>query len=439
MKKIILAVLLALIMLTPVFAGGQQDAGAAAAPEKSGGLTPPETATVVNMLGWRYPITEFYAKELEKLNQVNNLRVNTQLLDSGSAREQAKLALSGGGDSPYEIIHTDDANLTDLASEGWLMPLDDLIAQYRDEYDLGDISDGMWKLGTYEGKVYGIPIIANSMNYFYNMELFEKYNLKVPETYDDVIATAKVLKQEASLDLPFTINLHAGWAWRIEFRNFLKGYGGEFLNEDNTPAFNGPEGVKAVEKMVEVYKACMGDEGLTWSIDDTEIGLETGTLASAVTWTSRAANMDDPAKSRYVGKIGFAPAPRLVKGGPHAGPAAADFYVIPKNVKVDPELLFQIIMQVADLESQMRAADYGMVTRNAVAEAGAGGRYLDAALKTIANGAGNYGPNPAVKIARTAIENVLPTIVRGDRSAQEVLDEAAELYIKEAKAQGYLK
>ncbi len=433
-RIVVLMIMVCLIPSMALFAGGAQEP---AAVEESA-ITVPAKATTVDMIGWRYPITEFYAGELEKSNSVKNLQVNVQLLDSGSAKEQMRLALSGGGTSPYEIVHADDALVIELASEGWLMPLNDLIDTYSTKYDLGDISDAMYELGSYEGNIYGIPIIANSMNYFYNMELFDKYGLEVPDTYDDVIATAKVLKAEGSIDLPFTINLHAGWAWRVEFHNFLKAAGGDWLNADNTPAFNSPAGVLAVEKMLEVYEACMGDVGLTWSIDDSEIGMETGTLASCMTWTSRAANMDDPEKSLYVGKIGFAPAPRVVEGGPHAGPAAADFYCIPANVDVDEELIFQVIMEAADLESQMAAADYGMVTRSAVAEAGAGGRYLAAAQETIANGASNYGTNPAGKLARTAIENVLPTVVNGDKSVQEVLDEAAALYVEEATKQGYL-
>lgn len=409
-------------------------------PQPSGcNVASPEKPTQVDMIGWAFPITSFYAKELEKCNGVQNLRVNTQLLDSGSAKEQTRLALSGKGTSPYEIVHVDDALLTDLAAQGQIQPLDEFIAKYKDQYDLGDISAALYKLGTYDGKVYGIPIVANTMHYFYNMDVFARHGLSVPETYDDVIASCAVLKGDKDLEMPFTINLHAGWAWRVEFHNMLKAYGGDWLNADSTPKFNGPEGVKAVEKILEVVEACMGPDGLTLSIDDVEIGLETGTQASANTWASRAANMDNPDKSKFVGKIGFAPAPRAVAGGPHAGPAAADFYAIPTKTDVDPDLIFRIIMEAADLESQMEAAKLGLVTRGAVAAAGAGGRYLEAAQATIADGASNYGTNPAVALARTAIENTLPKVATGEMTPQQALDAAANLYVAEATKQGFIK
>ena len=77
-----------------------------------------------------------------------------------------------------------------------------------------------------------------------------------------------------------------------------------------TPAFNSDEGVMALEKLVEIVDACMGEEGLTYSIDDSQIGIATGELAMAFTWTSRAAAMDNPDFSDYVDGIEFAPAPR---------------------------------------------------------------------------------------------------------------------------------
>ena len=68
-------------------------------------LEPPGADTEINMIGWSFPITDFYAEELEKCNRFDTLSVNTQLLAGADAQEQVRLALSGGGDSPYDIVH----------------------------------------------------------------------------------------------------------------------------------------------------------------------------------------------------------------------------------------------------------------------------------------------------------------------------------------------
>ncbi|NDJ60383.1 MAG: extracellular solute-binding protein [Chloroflexi bacterium] len=432
MRKLVPFLLIAILVLAGGVVVSAQD-------EAACNIAAPSAATSIDMIGWSFPITDLYADALEACNEVENLNVNTQLLTSSDAQGQVRLALSGGGESPFEIVHADDGFILEMATNGWAMPLDDLIAEYSEAYGLDDIPASLFEAATIDGQVYGIPFTANTMHFFYRTDLFEQYEIEVPETYDDVIAACAVLSEDPTLILPFTMNLHAGWAWRTEFHNFLGSFGGEWLNEDSTPAFNNEAGVAAVEKMLEVVDACMGAEGLTYSIDDSEIGMEQGDLAMVNIWASRAANMDNPDLSNFVGIIGFAPAPRANPDGPFSGPAATDFYVIPANTPVDPDLIFQVIMEAVDVETQTAAAELGIVTRTSVAESGVGGRYLEAASRTIAEGVGNYGDDPAVAIARVAIENNLPRVITEGLSPQEALDAAAAEYVTEATAQGFLE
>ena len=57
---------------------------------------------------------------------------------------------------------------------------------------------------------------------------------------------------------------------------------------------------------------------------------------------------------------------------------------------------------------------------------------------TIADGVGPYEPNPAIALVQAALWGVLPLVISGDMTAQDALDAAAEAYIAEATAQGYL-
>lgn len=401
-------------------------------------IAAPAEATTINMIGWAFPITEFYAAELSACNTVDNLTVNTQLLDSGSTREQVRLALSGGGRSPFGILHGANGDIVEWAAAGWVQPITDLVEKYREEYNLDDIPQTAWEGASYQGEIYGVPIVANTQHLMYRMDLFEEYGLAVPTTYDEVIEVCGVLAEEASIDFPFTMNLHAGWAWEQEFFHFLEAFGGTYLNDDNSPAFNSEAGVQALNKITEVVDACMGREGLTYSLDDSEVGLAIGSLAFVQLWASRAASMDDPDRSAFVDGIGFAPAPAPAAGTALAGSAWNDFYMIPTTTDVERELAFLVIMEAADVESQTRAAEVGIVTRQSVAESGVGGRYLEAASQTIADGVGIYQANPAIALVRTALGSVLPLIGNGDLTPEEALAQAEAAYIAEASAQGFI-
>lgn len=426
MKKAFL--LLALLAL--VLPAAAQDMGGCM-------LEPPENAAQINMIGWTYPIIDFYADELEACNAVDNIDVNTQLLSSGAAQEQLSLALGAGGTSPYDIIMVTQGTVNSYSAAGWLMPLNDLIDKYEEAYHISDIG-GLEDMSI-DGVIYALPMELNTRHLFYRPDILEAHGVAVPDTWDDVIDACGVLQAEESTVLPFTVQLHAGWAWRLEFSDLLLGFGGHLLNEDNTPAFNGDEGVMALEKLVEIVDACMGAEGLTYSIDDSQIGIATGELAIVFTWASRAAAMDDPDFSDYVGGIEFAPAPRAIPDGPYAATGGTGAGLgIPANIDDDPDLVFQVLMEVLDVQSQVGASAYGVISRNSVA-AEADARYLPAVFETI-NGGVEGSSVPAIgAVLNGVLGQWLPQIVTGEMSAADLLDAAAEAYTAEATTQGFIE
>ncbi|MDE2637400.1 MAG: extracellular solute-binding protein [Chloroflexota bacterium] len=426
MKRLVL--LLALLLLVVPVAG--QDMGGCM-------IEAPESAAQINMIGWTYPIIDFYADELEACNSVDNIDVNTQLLDSGSAHDQLRLALGAGGTSPYDIIMVTQGDIESYVAEGWMMPLNDLIDKYEDEYQISDIL-GIADM-TVDGNVYGLPMEQNTRHLFYRPDLLEKHGIDVPETWDDVIEACGVLAAEDSIVIPFTTQLHAGWAWRIEYGDMLLAFGGQPLNDDMTPAFNSEAGVMALEKLVEIADACMGPEGLTYSIDDSQIGIATGELAMVFTWASRAAAMDDPDFSDFVGGIDFAPAPKASADGLYGATGGTGAGLgIPANIDDDPDLVFQVILEAMDEETMLRGSNYGVITRRAVAEK-ADARYLPAVFATIAGGVEGT-PVPAIGAVLNPIwDQWLPQIVTGEMSAAELLDAAAEAYTVEATAQGFIE
>lgn len=402
---------------------------------KACNIAPPDAPVEVNLIGWPFEIMDFYTAEMEKCGEVENIDVNAQLQDFTATKDTFRLAMSGGDESPFDIMHMADTGINEFGNAGWLLPLNDLVDKYRDEYDLDDISETSWNAASIDGQIYGIPATANTLHLAYRSDLLEQYGLEVPTTYDEVIAMCEAMADESSLDLVFTQDMSAGWAWELEFLSFLRAHGGDYLNDDNTVAFNGPEGVAAVTQMKEVVDACMGPAGLAMGYEAAEIALNTGAQAMVHIWASNTASMYDPEQSDFVDVVKFAPAPAAVAGGPLVGSAWHDFYTIPATTPNDHDLMFRIMMESLDYESQLDAADLGIVTRTSIKK---GLPNLEAASETIANGIGIYPPNPAITLAQAALWNYLPFVGTGEMTPQEALDAAAEEYTAEAKAQGYL-
>lgn len=417
------------------------DATAAPAEEAMAGgcnVDAPAEAVEINMIGWSFPITDFYADELEKCNEVENLTVNTNLLASADAQEQVRLALSAGGDSPYDIVHGANGQVAEWGAPGWLMPLDEMVDKYWDEYNLGDIPATAWDGATFDGNIYGVPIVGNTLHLIYRQDIFDELGLSVPETYDDVIELCSTIGLDnPDYDMPFTVNLSAGWAWEIEFFAMQRGFGGNFIDENNNPTFNDQTGIDAANKLKAIADACMGEDGYSFSLNDQEVAMQLGTLPATQMWASRAANMTDPDRTDLGDVIAYAPAPKATADGPGTGTAWNDYYMIPANTPNDPELIFKLIMEVADEESQARAATVGMAARTSAAQFG--GPYQPAAVQSIADGVGIYDKSPAVAIVRAKLAEFLPLIGTGEMTAEEALNAAADAYVEEATAQGYIQ
>ena len=54
-------------------------------------LEAPAEEVELNMMGWSFPITDYYAEELEKCSKVENLTVNASLLASAESSASAAL------------------------------------------------------------------------------------------------------------------------------------------------------------------------------------------------------------------------------------------------------------------------------------------------------------------------------------------------------------
>ena len=197
-------------------------------------IEPPAEEVEINMIGWSFPITDYYAAELEKCDEVENLTVNTNLLASADAQEQVRLALSAGGDSPFDIVHGANGQVAEWGGPGWLLPQNDLVEKYWDEYQLDDIPEAAWEGATIDGQIVGVPIVGNTLHLIYREDVFNELGLDVPETYADVIEVCNAIGLDnPDWDMPFTVNLSAGWAWEIEFFQMQRALGGQFLDENN--------------------------------------------------------------------------------------------------------------------------------------------------------------------------------------------------------------
>lgn len=132
-----------------------------------------------------------------------------------------------------------------LYDAGYLEPLDDL-AGLKENFAPAMLAP--WS--SEKGATYGVPFIATSHAVYYNQDIFRKYNLKVPETWEELLQTAAEIKAQGLI--PFANASGEGWPMaEIVFMNlapnFIGGIEGRMAYLQGQRCFNDDHMVAAFQ------------------------------------------------------------------------------------------------------------------------------------------------------------------------------------------------
>lgn len=109
---------------------------------------------------------------------------NEQLYEEIIANSQRKR-------SEYDITAVDLPWIGQLASEGIIRPLDDIIR--RERYNASDFHTAAWKGSSYRNCQYGLPIQPTVELLFCRSDLFAKAGLSIPRTTEELLFAARLL------------------------------------------------------------------------------------------------------------------------------------------------------------------------------------------------------------------------------------------------------
>ena len=94
-----------------------------------------------------------------------------------------KLTVRFAGNNPPDIVHLPTRNYLAFASQGWLAPLDEYLAQTDVRQTFTKLSDEM----VYNGKTYGVLMMGYGMMFYYNEKLLADAKVALPKTSDELL------------------------------------------------------------------------------------------------------------------------------------------------------------------------------------------------------------------------------------------------------------
>ena len=223
----------------------------------------------------------------------------------------------------YDLIMLDDPWFPKFAHEQRLTDLTPLLqrrGQSGPDSDFIEASVALCRHPYQTGSLYALPYVGNSQLFFYRKDLFEKHSLKEPLTWDDVLAAAKTIHEKETTGANgakihgYVMRAAQGNAAVADFMPIFWAFGGEMFDAGGRPTVNSPQGIAALELMLELGK--YSPRGYV-SFNAAEVGahLLQGTAAMSINWPAWLSSFSDPLRSKVIGKMEFTTLPSAAKPG----------------------------------------------------------------------------------------------------------------------------
>lgn len=168
-----------------------------------------------------------------------------------------------------DVLMLDNPEVQQIAETGALAPLDD----YGVTAD--GFAQGITDATSYEGKLYGLAPVVNTIALFYNTEILEAANIEPPTTWDELRNAAKALTKGDQYGMAFNANATYEGSW--QFLPPMWTNGGE---EDNLTS---PEVAEALQLWVDLVESGSASKSvINWTQGDVKDQFVAGKAAMMV-------------------------------------------------------------------------------------------------------------------------------------------------------------
>ncbi len=253
--------------------------------------------------------------EFEKKNPGSKIDMETGGATSEAQRQYLSTVLNAK-DSAIDVYMIDIVNPMQYARAGWLEPLDSylgaeagsLMKNYLPAYASADVVDG---------KIVALPAFADAQFLYYRKDLFEKYGVKSPTTWDELaVGLKKILDGEKNAGMNGVAT--TGAAIEGAVCTFLKPYwsqGKDFNDASGRITLDKAAAQKGIEMWLSLVDRGVMQKNIgEVKPADMNNAFKAGNLVAMVNWGFAWDILQSQADSTVKGKVGVLPLPAMGGG-----------------------------------------------------------------------------------------------------------------------------
>jgi multiple sugar transport system substrate-binding protein len=261
------------------------------------------------------PRAELLQKYQKEFEQLTGITVGSEQVPEQQSRQKAVIEFNSGKTS-FDVIHLSyHVQKRQFARGKWLEDLRPYFAsQATADFDLKDFAaGGMFYATQSDGRIDSLPLNLDPWLLYWNKDLFAAKNLAYPKSMADVLAAAKALHDPAK-GVFGMVGRGLKNANVPLWSTFFLGYGGSFTDASGKLMTDGPEAIESATLYRDLLKGNgpAGIAGFNWN-ESQSLFLQ-GKAAMWIDGSGFALPLEDPSKSKVVGKVGYG----VIPAGPKA-------------------------------------------------------------------------------------------------------------------------
>jgi multiple sugar transport system substrate-binding protein len=248
---------------------------------------------------------------------LSGIKVRFEKVPPGQIRQKAMLDLSSKT-ATYATHAADPMYYPLYVSNQWVDPLDRYLsdASLTDPawFHYEDILKAWRDADSIAGKPYGIPYDGEVTVQVYRKDLYDAKGLKPADTLEQFVQNAKAVHDPDNRLWGVALRGFSGAGQNMYiYPSILREFGGSWF-AGNVVRVNSPEAVRALDWYVDLLSKYSPPAVRNWNWPDIADAFSQGTLGAYIDAHSSAAVLNNPEKSKVIGKIGFARWPKGPSG-----------------------------------------------------------------------------------------------------------------------------
>ena len=267
----------------------------------------------LDVLFVKNPRSELLQKAEAEFTELTGITISSEAVPEQQQRQKVAIEFASGKPTFDVVALSLHVQKRQAAKGKWLTDLRPFVQNASltsPEFDWNDFGKAGLNLATdADGTLVTLPKFVDYFILYYNKELFDQKGVAYPTSMDEIVSAAQKLNDPAK-GIAGMVNRGVKNANVVVWTTFMLGQGAETVSKDGQLLTNSDDAIWAAELYKKLNKdfAPPGVVGFNWN--ECQTTFAQGRAAMWLDGIGFAPPLEDPTKSKIVGKVGYGVVPK---------------------------------------------------------------------------------------------------------------------------------